>query len=104
MKIGRPAVRWTLEPLRLVQGQLADVDSVLLEDCGSIFQKRPELRSRRETYVKMKSLITASLSARIAELEERLQQLLGEPHVMDDEVNAVERDLQALQRKLADAQ
>jgi hypothetical protein len=37
-----------------------------------------------------------SLDAEIVRLQERLQELLTESPVMDDEVNAVERDLQAL--------
>lgn len=36
----------------------------------------------------------------IAKLERRLHELVSEPRVMDDEVNAVERDLQALRKKL----
>jgi hypothetical protein len=39
----------------------------------------------------------------IAKLEQRLQELINEPEVMDDEVNSVERDLQALRRRLLDA-
>jgi phage shock protein A len=46
----------------------------------------------------------ATLLARIAKLEQLLEDLRSEPETMDDETNAVERDLQALRRKLAEAQ
>lgn len=46
----------------------------------------------------------ATLLARIATLEQQLEDLRSEPEVMDDEVNTVERDLQALRRKLAETQ
>jgi phage shock protein A len=46
----------------------------------------------------------ATLLARIAKLEQLLQELLSDSQVMDDEINAVERDLQALRRKLAETQ
>jgi len=45
-----------------------------------------------------------SIQAEIERLEQRLQELLSDAPVMDDEVNAVERDLQALQRRLTEAQ
>ncbi len=45
-----------------------------------------------------------SLQAQIARLEEQLQGLLSEIPLMDDEINAVERDMEALRRKLAEAQ
>ena len=37
-----------------------------------------------------------SLTAEIIRLEQRLEELLAERPIMDDEVNAVERDLRAL--------
>ena len=45
-----------------------------------------------------------SIQAEIERLEQRLQDLLCESPVMDDEVNAVERDLEALRRRLAEDQ
>jgi len=39
---------------------------------------------------------TASIKSEIARLQQRLEELLGESPRMDDEVNAVERDLRAL--------
>ena len=39
---------------------------------------------------------TESINAEIARLQQRLEELLGESPRMDDEVNAVERDLRAL--------
>ena len=42
--------------------------------------------------------------AEIEQLEARLAVLLSETPAMDDEINAVERDLDALRRKLASAQ
>lgn len=41
-----------------------------------------------------------TLIAQIAKLEERLEDLKYEPQAMDDEINAIERDLAALRRKL----
>ena len=46
----------------------------------------------------------ATLLVRITNLETQLEDLLSDSPVMDDEVNSVERDLQALRRKLAEAQ
>jgi hypothetical protein len=46
----------------------------------------------------------ATLLARIAKLEQLLEELLCDSPVMDDEVNTVKRDLQAMRRKLAEAQ
>ena len=48
--------------------------------------------------------LNAVLLARIAKLELQLGELLSDSPVMDDEVNAVERDLEALRRKLAEDQ
>ena len=45
---------------------------------------------------------TEALLSRIGELEQRLHQLLSEPAVMYDEINAVQRDLQALRCQLAE--
>ena len=45
-----------------------------------------------------------TLQSQIARLEQKLQELLSETQVMDDEVNAVERDLKALQNMLAEVQ
>jgi hypothetical protein len=39
---------------------------------------------------------TESINAEIARLQQRLEELLGESPLMDDEVNAVERDLRAI--------
>jgi hypothetical protein len=39
---------------------------------------------------------TASIKSEITRLQQRLDDLLGESPRMDDEVNAVERDLRAL--------
>jgi len=39
---------------------------------------------------------TESINAEIARLQQRLEELLGECPLMDDEVNAVERDLRAI--------
>ena len=39
---------------------------------------------------------TASIKSEITRLQQRLDELLGESPRMDDEVNAVERDLRAL--------
>jgi len=39
---------------------------------------------------------TASIKSEIARLQQRLEELLDESPRMDDEVNAVERDLRAL--------
>jgi hypothetical protein len=43
-----------------------------------------------------------SVQAEIDRLEQQLKVLLSESPVMDDELNAVERDLEALRRKRAD--
>jgi len=43
------------------------------------------------------------LQAQIDKLQQKLQELLSEPQVMDDEVNAVERDLEALKLLLVKA-
>jgi hypothetical protein len=43
------------------------------------------------------------LQVQIDQLQQKLQELLSEPQVMDDEVNAVERDLEALKLLLAKA-
>ena len=46
----------------------------------------------------------ASIKAEIEKLELQLGELLSDSPVMDDEVNAVERDLEALRRKLLETQ
>jgi hypothetical protein len=48
--------------------------------------------------------LNAVLLARIAKLELQLGELLSDSPVMDDEVNAVERDLEALRRRLLETQ
>jgi HAMP domain-containing protein len=45
-----------------------------------------------------------SLHAQIARLEQQLEMLLSEAPIMDDEVNAIERDLRALRQTLSVAQ
>ena len=46
---------------------------------------------------------SATLLARIAKLEQLLEELHSEPEVMDDEIHAIERDLQALRMSAARA-
>lgn len=45
-----------------------------------------------------------SIQAEIEKLELQLGELLSDSPVMDDEVNAVERDLEALRRRLLETQ